>query len=182
MRRIVIMLAFVLVLPVFAWANGPHDSLTCNGCHGIHTAKDNQLIFAVKANTADKASGVSALCLGCHSTKGNGMGIRPVESTHSHPWGVSPNPKRAHVPKEVLRNGKLECVRPAPVEPKLPLPESGHQERQPDAELLRPLPRLEAGQAHPGLGHLQQHGRDELQGKACRGAGPGKEDLKEVTS
>jgi predicted CXXCH cytochrome family protein len=110
MRRIVIMLAFVLVLPVFAWANGPHDSLTCNGCHGIHTAKDNQLIFAVKANTADKASGVSALCLGCHSTKGNGMGIRPVESTHSHPWGVSPNPKRAHVPKEVLRNGKLECV------------------------------------------------------------------------
>jgi len=104
------MLAFVLVLPVFAWAYGPHDSLTCTGCHGIHTAKDGKLIFAVKGNTAEKGSGVSSLCLGCHSAKGEGMGIRPVESTHSHPWSVVPNPKRAHVPDEVLRDGKLECV------------------------------------------------------------------------
>ena len=110
--------AVVFALPAFLFAAGPHDSLSCTGCHGIHTAKTGELIFAVDPNTklinpATKQpySGTTALCLGCHADADQGgMGIAPVSPKHSHPFGMVPNPKRASVPPEALRNDKLECV------------------------------------------------------------------------
>ncbi len=114
-KRILLIMALMLVVPAITWAAGPHDSLSCTGCHGIHTAKGD-IIFAVEPNTKainprtkKPDSGVSALCLGCHENEG-GMGIMPVSAKHSHPWGVKPNPKVASVPNEILRDGKLECV------------------------------------------------------------------------
>jgi predicted CXXCH cytochrome family protein len=107
----------VLVVPVFAFAAGAHDGLNCVGCHGIHTAKGD-IIFAVEPNkkalnprTKQPFTGTTALCLGCHETiERGGMGIAAVSATHSHPFGVSPNPKVASVPDTFLRDSKLECV------------------------------------------------------------------------
>jgi predicted CXXCH cytochrome family protein len=108
----------VVALPAFMFGAGPHDSLSCTGCHGIHTAKTGELIFAVEPNkkainpaTKQPYSGTTALCLGCHATDADGgMGIDPVSPSHSHPFGIVPNPKRASVPDEALRDNKLECV------------------------------------------------------------------------
>jgi predicted CXXCH cytochrome family protein len=96
---------------------GAHDGLNCVGCHGIHSAK-GEIIFAVEPNkkalnpkTNQPFTGVIALCLGCHETiERGGMGIAAVSAKHSHPFGVSPNPKKATVGAEFLRDGKLECV------------------------------------------------------------------------
>ena len=116
MRFSIIAILVVLLLPALAFAAGAHDSLSCTGCHGIHTAETGELIFAVKPNTkavdpkTKKAySGVTALCLGCHEDNG-GMGIMPIKSMKSHPYGVAPNPKVAAVPGSLLRKGKLECI------------------------------------------------------------------------
>jgi predicted CXXCH cytochrome family protein len=38
------------------------------------------------------------------------MGIMPIASAMSHPYGVVPNPKVANVPSVFLRNNKLDCV------------------------------------------------------------------------
>jgi len=111
-------LVVVLALPVVMLGAGPHDSLSCTGCHGIHNAKTGELIFAVDPNkkainpaTKQPFSGTTALCLGCHATEAEGgMGIAPVSASHSHPYGVVPNPKRASVPADALRDNKLECV------------------------------------------------------------------------
>ena len=109
----------LLSLPVSALAAGAHEDLGCVGCHGIHTAKDGKLIFAVSANSKDvnprtgqPYSGVTALCLGCHeSADKGGEDIMPVDGHMSHPFGISKiNPKVASVPSEVLRDGKFECV------------------------------------------------------------------------
>ncbi len=112
-----IILFLLLALPSLSSAYGPHDTLTCTGCHGIHTAK-GELIFAVTPNskainprTKQPFTGITALCLGCHETPENGgLGIAPVSANHSHPFNVTPNPKRATVPEVALRDGKLECV------------------------------------------------------------------------
>lgn len=115
MRSSWVFLFVFLMLPAVALAAGGHDSLSCTGCHGIHTAKAD-IIFAVapnktainpRLNGPDK--GVTALCLGCHETTG-GMGIKPVSGKTSHPWGIKPDPKIASVPSNALRDGKLECV------------------------------------------------------------------------
>jgi predicted CXXCH cytochrome family protein len=112
-----LMVALMLVISPQVFAAGKHDALNCTGCHGIHDAKGN-IIFAVEPNkkavnprTKKPYEGVTALCLGCHETPENGgMGIMPVSSAMSHPYGVVPNPKVADVPSVFLRNGKLECV------------------------------------------------------------------------
>lgn len=117
MRYFWVIVLCLLVMPAVSYAAGAHDGLNCTGCHGIHDAKGN-LIFAVEPNkksinprTKQPYSGTTALCLGCHETGENGgMGIMPVSSAMSHPYGVQPNPKVATVPDEFLRNGKLECV------------------------------------------------------------------------
>jgi predicted CXXCH cytochrome family protein len=115
--RVLGFLLLFLVVPVFVYAAGAHDGLNCVGCHGIHTAK-GEIIFAVEPNkksvnpkTKSPYAGTTALCLGCHETidKG-GMGIMPVSSAMSHPYGVAPNLKVASVPDVFLREGKLECV------------------------------------------------------------------------
>jgi predicted CXXCH cytochrome family protein len=108
---------FLFTLPGLASAIGPHDSLNCTGCHGIHTAK-GAIIFAVAPNqtalnprTKQPFTGVTALCLACHETPDNGgMGILPISASHSHPFDVVPDPKKATVPDMALRDGKLECV------------------------------------------------------------------------
>ncbi len=108
---------FLLAVPTFAFAFGPHDGLSCTGCHAIHTAK-GELIFAVEPNkkainprTKKPYTGITALCLGCHETPENGgMGIAPISPLHSHPFDLIPNPKIATVPDAALREGQLECV------------------------------------------------------------------------
>ncbi len=108
-----------LALPVAALAAGGHDGLSCTGCHALHTAKDGNLIFAVDANKKDinprtkqPYSGITSLCLGCHQTpEKGGQGIKPIGGHVSHPYGLSAiNSKVAHVPAELLRDGKFECI------------------------------------------------------------------------
>ncbi len=109
----------VCIVPVLAYAAGGHDGLTCTGCHALHTAKDGSLIFAVEPNKKDvnprtkqPYTGITALCLGCHQTpEKGGQGIKPIGGQMSHPFGInSVNPKVAHVPAEMLRDGKFECI------------------------------------------------------------------------
>ncbi len=115
--RVLGVVLLALVLPASAFAAGAHDGLNCVGCHSIHAAK-GEIIFGLEPNkkavspwTKQPFTGVTALCLGCHETvERGGMGIAAVTATHSHPYGVSPNPKVANVPSALLRDGKLECV------------------------------------------------------------------------
>lgn len=115
--RLLCIVILVLALPAVTLAAGKHEGLNCVGCHGIHTAKGD-IIFAVAPNTKalnpvtkQPYGGITALCLGCHeSTERGGLGILAVSATHSHPYGVKPNPKVAVVPDVFLRGGKLECV------------------------------------------------------------------------
>ena len=107
----------VIALPAVVSAYGGHDGLNCTGCHGIHNAK-GEIIFAVEPNkkainpkTKQPYTGTTALCLGCHETvEKGGLGILAVSAVHSHPYGVTANPKVASVPAAFLRDGKLECV------------------------------------------------------------------------
>ncbi|MFA5353243.1 MAG: cytochrome c3 family protein [Thermodesulfovibrionales bacterium] len=111
--------ALCLLAPLSGFAAGPHDALTCSGCHGLHTAKDAKVIFAVEADkkavnprTKQSYGGITSLCLSCHATPDQGgMGIRPVSAHTSHPFGISNiNPKIANVPAELLRDGSFECI------------------------------------------------------------------------
>jgi predicted CXXCH cytochrome family protein len=115
--RILVLLA-CLILPTGALAAGAHEGLTCRGCHAAHAAK-GEAIFAVAPNAKDvnkrtgqPNSGATALCLGCHQAPDKGgVGIKPVESHISHPYGLrSVNAKVAHVPAELLKDGKFECT------------------------------------------------------------------------
>jgi len=112
------MIIVALLLPVSVFAFGGHDGLNCTGCHSLHDAKGN-VIFAVAANTKavnektkQPFQNITALCLGCHeSPEKGGMGIRPISSHVSHPYGLTKvNDKVAKVPSEFLRDGKFECV------------------------------------------------------------------------
>ena len=119
MRHLVkLALAAALASPLPALASGGHDSVGCNGCHGVHTAK-GAVIFAVAPNkvavnprTKQPYTGSTALCLGCHEeTSKGGQGYAPVSGHLSHPYGLSQvNPKVARVPPELLRDGQFECV------------------------------------------------------------------------
>ncbi len=116
--RLLVVMLFCLV-PAIALAAGAHDGLECTGCHALHTAKENNLIFAVDANKKDinaktkqPYGGITALCLGCHETpEKGGQGIKPIDGHMSHPYGISSiNPKVARVPAELLREGRFECI------------------------------------------------------------------------
>jgi len=99
------------------FAAGPHDDVTCLGCHSTHFAIDDK-ILAVKntkiKNPLTKESFeklTAKTCLGCHElTEFGGAGIRPAHLHTSHPIGMIPNPKIASVPKNLLKDGKLDCV------------------------------------------------------------------------
>jgi predicted CXXCH cytochrome family protein len=115
--RLSVVLAILLVVPAMAYSAGRHEGLECTGCHGVHDAK-GAIISAVDLNTkvlnpetGKPYSTTTAMCLGCHETVENGgMGILPVSSAMSHPFGVTANPKVANVPAKFLRDGRLECV------------------------------------------------------------------------
>jgi len=117
-RNLALVLA-VLAAPVAALAAGGHDSIGCSGCHSLHSAKGS-LIFAVKPNTkylnpktGQPYTGTTALCLACHQDEKNGgAGYAPISQHISHPFGLSSvNPKVAHVPANLLREGgRFECL------------------------------------------------------------------------
>jgi len=111
-------LLFVLgMIPSSIYAAGPHDGVSCLGCHSAHFAVDHKL-FAVKntkmKNPVDKQTYdklVAKNCLGCHElTEFGGAGIKPVHMHTTHPIGMIPNPKIASVPKNMLKDGRLDCV------------------------------------------------------------------------
>jgi len=113
-----IAVGFVLsLLPSVLSAAGPHDGITCLGCHSTHFAVDDK-IFAVKnekmknpltRESFDKLTAKN--CLGCHElTELGGAGIKPVHMHTTHPIGMIPNPKIASVPDNLLKNGMLDCI------------------------------------------------------------------------
>jgi predicted CXXCH cytochrome family protein len=113
-----LVVAVLALAPLAAFAAGGHDAVGCTGCHSLHSAK-GQIIFAVQPNTKylnpktkQPYTGTTALCLACHqdSDKG-GQGFAPVSQHLSHPFGIDRvNPKIAHVPGELLRDGRFECI------------------------------------------------------------------------
>ena len=115
--KLAMSVAIVGLLSSTANAAGPHDSVTCLGCHSAHFAIDDK-IFAVKntrmmnPRTKESFDGLIAEnCLGCHElTQFGGAGIRPVHMHTTHPIGMKPNPKIASVPQNMLKDGKLDCV------------------------------------------------------------------------
>ncbi len=99
-----------------AHAFGPHQELDCLGCHDPHYAKAQKL-FKVEntqypnPRTGKPIDGISALCLGCHNLQEyGGAGVRPIYLHMTHPVNVTPNPKIATVPDQLLRDGILQCV------------------------------------------------------------------------
>lgn len=120
MKKVLLFLLFAsLTAPVGALAAGGHDDLKCVGCHGLHSAKEQELIFAVAPNTKDinprtkqAYTGITALCLGCHqSSEKGGEDIIPISGHVSHPYNIKNiDPKVASVPASSLRNGTFECV------------------------------------------------------------------------
>ncbi len=120
-KMVLFLLVASLAAPVAALAAGGHDVLTCTGCHGIHTAKEEKLIFAVSPNTKDinprtkkPYSSITALCLSCHETTDKGgQDIIPIKGHMSHPFNINIkeiNPKIANVPASSLRDGVFDCV------------------------------------------------------------------------
>ncbi|WP_455756614.1 cytochrome c3 family protein [Sulfurimonas sp.] len=121
MKRIGIIkkIAFMLFLFIgsAAYSAGPHDGVSCLGCHSTHFAIDDKL-FAVKnkkminpRNGASLEGLVARNCLGCHELEQfGGAGIRPVHLHTTHPIGIKPNPKIADVPDNLLKDGKLDCI------------------------------------------------------------------------
>ncbi len=114
--KVKVIILLVCALPYLALAYGPHEALDCLGCHDPHYAKAYK-IFKVKnevypnPRTGKVIDGVSALCLGCHNLeKFGGANVRPIFLHMTHPVNVKPNPKIAQVPKELLRDGMLQCV------------------------------------------------------------------------
>jgi hypothetical protein len=118
--KIVGALSFIVaaLVPFAARAAGGHDSIGCNGCHSLHSAKGDD-IFAVAPNTKylnprtkQPYGGTTALCLACHQDPDKGgQGFLPVSQHLSHPFGLaSVNPKVAKVPPELLKDGRFECM------------------------------------------------------------------------
>lgn len=107
----------ITLFPNLLSAAGPHDGITCLGCHSTHFAVDDK-IFAVKntkmknpltRESFDKLTAKN--CLGCHElVEYGGAGIKPVHMHTTHPIGMIPNPKIASVPKNLLKNGMLDCI------------------------------------------------------------------------
>lgn len=100
-----------------AFAAGPHDGITCLGCHDAHFAVAGK-IFAVNNTqvknplTGESLDNLAApKCLGCHQVQElGGAGIRPIHLHTTHPIGIKPNPKIADVPNNLLNDGLLDCV------------------------------------------------------------------------
>lgn len=115
--KIIKVLVSMLIGITAIFANGPHDAITCLGCHSAHFAMANKA-FGVKntsstnPRTGKKIKGLVAnRCLGCHQLEENGgAGVRPIHLHITHPIGMVPNPKIADVPESLLNNGRLDCI------------------------------------------------------------------------
>lgn len=106
-----------LLASVSLFAAGPHEAVSCLGCHSLHFAIDDKA-FAVKNErmrlpiTGEDLSKLTAQkCLGCHELpEFGGAGIRPVHLHTTHPIGVVPNPKIADMPNNLRRNNMIDCI------------------------------------------------------------------------
>lgn len=109
LRILPLLFAFLFLVIPQANAYGPHDP-GCVSCHSIHDAK-GPAILGVEPNTQEinpftnaPVTGIASLCLGCHRKE---LGIAPVLLRHSHPVEIAP--KKASVPTELIRDGKVTC-------------------------------------------------------------------------
>lgn len=118
-KLLLFLLVAGLMVPCGALAQGGHDEIGCSGCHGIHTAQNDKLIFAVPSNTKainprtkKPYTGITAMCLGCHEDSDQGgQDIIPIKGHLSHPFNLKNiNPKIASVPASSLRDGVFDCV------------------------------------------------------------------------
>ena len=106
-----------LLANVALFAAGPHEAVSCLGCHSLHFAIDDKA-FAVKNErmrlpiTGEDLQKLTAKsCLGCHELpEFGGAGIRPVHLHTTHPIGVVPNPKIADMPENLRKNNMIDCV------------------------------------------------------------------------
>ena len=100
-----------------AFAAGPHDGITCIGCHSPHFAVAGKIFAVENTQTVNPLTGESIdqlaapKCLGCHQVEAlGGAGIRPIHLHTTHPLGIKPNPKIADVPDNLLTDGLLDCI------------------------------------------------------------------------
>ncbi|MFK5976336.1 MAG: cytochrome c3 family protein [Sulfurovum sp.] len=115
--KIIKIIVSMLIGITAVFGSGPHDAITCLGCHSAHFAMANKA-FAVKntaainPRTGEKINGLVAnRCLGCHQLEENGgAGIKPIHLHITHPIGMVPNLKIADVPESLLNKGRLDCV------------------------------------------------------------------------
>lgn len=103
----VMLLCLLSLTSVFAVG---HD-VGCVECHSPHVAQGPK-ILAKPANTkllnprdGKPLTIPTALCMACHS----GDGGPEINLKTTHPICVTPNPKIAQVPEELLRDGQLHC-------------------------------------------------------------------------
>lgn len=99
------------------FAGGPHDGITCIGCHDAHYAVDGKIFSVKNTKSTNPLTGeslenlVASKCLGCHQVQElGGAGIKPIHLHTTHPIGIKPNPKIADVPTNMLNEGKLDCI------------------------------------------------------------------------
>jgi hypothetical protein len=114
------LVALVALAPVAALAFGGHDSVGCKGCHSFDTpTTDGKPIFDVPPNatlrdpeTDQPYTGKTAACLYCHADPDKGgEGYLTVSHHTSHPFGrASVNERVAHVPPELLSDGRFGCL------------------------------------------------------------------------
>lgn len=98
-------------------AGGPHEAITCVGCHSPHFAVDDKIFSVKNTKLKNPRTGesiqdlVASKCLGCHQVESEGgAGIRPIHLHTTHPLGIKPNPKIADVPENMLNKGRLDCI------------------------------------------------------------------------
>lgn len=119
MKKIKLLLAGLVLSAMTTVLNaaGPHDGVTCLGCHSTHFAVDDKLFAVANKNLKNPLNSqlfdgmVAKNCLGCHQLpQFGGAGIRPIHLHASHPIGMVPNSKIASVPENMLKGGRLDCV------------------------------------------------------------------------
>ncbi len=115
--KIRIITAGLLLNTAALFAAGPHEAVSCLGCHSLHFAIDDKA-FAVKNEVMklpitgkDIQNMTAKNCLGCHELpEFGGAGVRPVHLHTTHPIGVVPNPKIADMPENLRKSNMIDCI------------------------------------------------------------------------
>ena len=87
-----------------------HD-VGCVECHSAHEAQGPKLLGRppntklLNPRDGKPITSPTSLCMACH----DGEGGPEIDLKTTHPVCVTPNPKIAKVPKDLLRNGQLHC-------------------------------------------------------------------------